>query len=34
LWGKKGALVAADERHAKFEQVLTVMADKFCGEIA
>jgi SH2 domain-containing protein 3C len=34
LWGKKGAMVSAEERHAKFEQVLTVMAEKFCAESA
>uniref|UniRef100_A0A182NLK0 SH2 domain-containing protein n=1 Tax=Anopheles dirus TaxID=7168 RepID=A0A182NLK0_9DIPT len=32
LWGSKGALVPAEERHAKFEHVLTVMAEKFCGD--
>ncbi|XP_058056767.1 breast cancer anti-estrogen resistance protein 3 homolog [Anopheles bellator] len=32
LWGSKGALVPADERHAKFEHVLSVMAEKFCGD--
>lgn len=31
LWGSKGALVAAEDRHTKFEQVLTAMADKFCS---
>jgi len=34
LWGSKGALVTSEDRHAKFEQVLTVMAEKYCyGEI-
>ncbi|XP_069674168.1 breast cancer anti-estrogen resistance protein 3 homolog isoform X3 [Periplaneta americana] len=28
LWGSRGACVAAEERHAKFEQVLTVMSEK------
>jgi hypothetical protein len=28
LWGSRGASVAAEERHAKFEQVLTVMSEK------
>ncbi|XP_049816604.1 breast cancer anti-estrogen resistance protein 3 homolog [Schistocerca nitens] len=28
LWGSRGASVAADERRAKFEQVLAVMSDK------
>uniref|UniRef100_A0A182IVA6 Uncharacterized protein n=1 Tax=Anopheles atroparvus TaxID=41427 RepID=A0A182IVA6_ANOAO len=32
LWGSKGALVPAEERHAKFEHVLAVMAEKFCGD--
>ncbi|KAJ9579702.1 hypothetical protein L9F63_004628, partial [Diploptera punctata] len=29
LWGSRGACVAAEERHAKFEQVLTVMSEKY-----
>ena len=28
LWGSRGACVAAEERHAKFEQVLSVMSEK------
>lgn len=32
LWGSKGAFVAAEDRHSKFEKVLTVMAEKYCGE--
>lgn len=28
LWGSRGASVTAEERHAKFEQVLTVMSEK------
>jgi hypothetical protein len=32
LWGSKGAYVAAEERHSKFEQVLGVMADKFASQ--
>lgn len=28
LWGSRGACVAPEERHAKFEQVLTVMSEK------
>ncbi|KAJ8960759.1 hypothetical protein NQ318_020052 [Aromia moschata] len=31
LWGSRGAFAAACERHAKFEQVLTVMAEKYCA---
>lgn len=31
LWGSKGALAAFEERHNKFEQVLTLMSDKYCG---
>lgn len=31
LWGSRGAFANAQERHAKFEQVLTVMADKYCN---
>lgn len=31
LWGSKGACARAPERHAKFEQVLTVMAEKYCN---
>ncbi|XP_055599680.1 breast cancer anti-estrogen resistance protein 3 homolog isoform X2 [Uranotaenia lowii] len=32
LWGSKGCFVPAEDRHAKFEHVLTVMADKFCSD--
>lgn len=28
LWGSRGAAVCSTERHAKFEQVLTVMSQK------
>lgn len=28
LWGSRGANVCTDERHAKFDQVLTVMSEK------
>uniref|UniRef100_A0A1B6CI19 SH2 domain-containing protein n=1 Tax=Clastoptera arizonana TaxID=38151 RepID=A0A1B6CI19_9HEMI len=28
LWGSRGAVVSAPERHSKFEQVLTVMSEK------
>lgn len=31
LWGSRGAFANAQERHAKFEQVLTVMAEKYCN---
>lgn len=31
LWGSKGALALADERHLKLEQVLSLMAEKFCN---
>ncbi|XP_074027114.1 breast cancer anti-estrogen resistance protein 3 homolog isoform X2 [Leptinotarsa decemlineata] len=30
LWGSRGAFAPAYERHTKFEQVLTVMAEKYC----
>lgn len=30
LWGSRGAYAASGERHSKFEQVLNVMADKYC----
>lgn len=30
LWGSRGACAASNERHTKFEQVLTVMANKYC----
>lgn len=32
LWGCKGAFVAAEERHLKFEQVLGMMADKLANK--
>ena len=32
LWGSRGAFVPADERHSKFEQVLSAIADKYCGQ--
>lgn len=28
LWGSRGAAVCSEERHAKFDQVLTVMSEK------
>lgn len=31
LWGSRGAFAAPHERHAKFAQVLTVMAEKYCN---
>ncbi|XP_018575403.1 breast cancer anti-estrogen resistance protein 3 homolog [Anoplophora glabripennis] len=31
LWGSRGAFASANERHTKFEQVLTVMAEKYCN---
>lgn len=30
LWGSRGAYAASTERHSKFQQVLNVMADKYC----
>lgn len=33
LWGSRGALVTAHERHCKFEQILTVMADRIVSEV-
>lgn len=32
LWGCKGAFVAGEERHLKFEQVLGMMADKLANQ--
>ncbi|CAG9769770.1 unnamed protein product [Ceutorhynchus assimilis] len=31
LWGSRGACANGPERHCKFEQVLTVMAEKYCN---
>lgn len=31
LWGSKGSLATAEERHTKFEQVLGMMADKLAA---
>ncbi|XP_060516696.1 breast cancer anti-estrogen resistance protein 3 homolog isoform X2 [Cylas formicarius] len=31
LWGSRGAYAEAAERHHKFEQVLSVMAEKYCN---
>lgn len=31
LWGSKGALAAATDRHSKLEQVLSLMAERFCN---
>lgn len=31
LWGSKGALASAEERHTKLEHVLSLMAEKFCN---
>ncbi|XP_031617097.1 breast cancer anti-estrogen resistance protein 3 homolog isoform X2 [Contarinia nasturtii] len=31
LWGSKGSLAPAAERHTKLEQILSLMAEKFCG---
>uniref|UniRef100_A0A1B0D5K6 Uncharacterized protein n=1 Tax=Phlebotomus papatasi TaxID=29031 RepID=A0A1B0D5K6_PHLPP len=31
LWGSKGAQTPAKERHAKLEQILTLMSDKYCS---
>lgn len=31
LWGSRGASAPRAERHAKFEQILDVMADKYCN---
>lgn len=31
LWGSRGAFVPAHERHSKFEQVLSAIADKYCN---
>lgn len=31
LWGSKGATVAAVDRHAKYEAVITAMAKKFAS---
>ncbi|XP_059617974.1 SH2 domain-containing protein 3C [Phlebotomus argentipes] len=31
LWGSKGALTPAKERHDKLEQILSLMSDKYCN---
>lgn len=31
LWGSKGAYATAKERHVKFEQLLRIMAEKYCN---
>lgn len=31
LWGSRGANANSGERHAKFEQILSVMSDKYCS---
>lgn len=31
LWGSKGSIAPATERHTKLEQILTLMAEKFCS---
>jgi hypothetical protein len=31
LWGSRGAFAPADDRHSKFEQVLSAIADKYCN---
>lgn len=31
LWGSKGSLAPAEERHKKLEQILSLMAQKFCN---
>lgn len=31
LWGSKGSLAPAVERHTKLEQILSLMAERFCG---
>ncbi|XP_055684873.1 SH2 domain-containing protein 3C isoform X2 [Lutzomyia longipalpis] len=31
LWGSKGALTPAKDRHAKLEQILTLMSEKYCS---
>lgn len=31
LWGSRGATASSMERHAKFEELLTVMAEKYCN---
>lgn len=31
LWGSRGAIADPQERHTKFEQVLDVLADKYCN---
>lgn len=31
LWGSKGSMAPAVERHTKLEQILSLMAEKFCG---
>ncbi|XP_045469752.1 breast cancer anti-estrogen resistance protein 3 homolog isoform X3 [Harmonia axyridis] len=31
LWGSRGAVADATDRHSKFDQILTVMSEKFCN---
>lgn len=33
LWGSRGALSPADERHQKMEQLLSLMAERFCSGV-
>lgn len=33
LWGSRGAFAAATDRYIKFEQLLDVVADKYCNNI-
>ncbi|XP_017780373.1 PREDICTED: breast cancer anti-estrogen resistance protein 3 isoform X2 [Nicrophorus vespilloides] len=33
LWGSRGAYAMSYDRHSKFEQVLNVMAEKYCNNI-
>ncbi|XP_030768424.1 breast cancer anti-estrogen resistance protein 3 homolog isoform X2 [Sitophilus oryzae] len=33
LWGSRGAFASAQDRHSKFEQVLTVLYEKYCNFI-
>ena len=33
LWGSRGAYAPSHDRHAKFEEVLDVMAEKYCCNV-
>lgn len=32
LWGSKGAMIPPNERYTKFDDILTLMAKRYCSE--